>query len=44
LVCGAAVPISVSTSLPDVTSIAFVVLENPNLLAAYSRIPQGTMP
>ncbi|HET7887066.1 MAG TPA: thiosulfate oxidation carrier protein SoxY [Bradyrhizobium sp.] len=41
---GAVVPISVSTSLPDVTSIAFVVPENPNVLAAYYRIPQGTMP
>jgi sulfur-oxidizing protein SoxY len=41
---GAVVPISVSTSLADVTSIAFVVPENPNVLAAYYRIPQGTMP
>jgi len=41
---GAVVPISVSTSLPDVTSIAFVVPENPNVLAAYYKIPQGTMP
>lgn len=41
---GAVVPISVSTSLSDVTSIAFVVPENPNVLAAYYRIPQGTMP
>ena len=41
---GAVVPISVSTSLTDVTSIAFVVPENPNVLAAYYRIPQGTMP
>ena len=38
------VPISVSTSLADVTSIAFVVPENPNVLAAYYKIPQGTMP
>lgn len=36
-------PISVCTSLPDVTSIALVVLENPNLLAACYRIPQGTI-
>ena len=41
---GAVVPISVSTSLAEVTSIAFVVPENPNVLAAYYRIPQGTMP
>jgi sulfur-oxidizing protein SoxY len=41
---GAVVPISVSTSLADVTSIAFVVPENPNVLAAYYKIPQGTVP
>ena len=41
---GAVVPISVSTSLVDVTTIAFVVPENPNVLAAYYKIPQGTMP
>jgi len=41
---GAVVPISVSTSLTGVTSIAFVVPENPNVLAAYYKIPQGTMP
>ena len=41
---GAVVPISVSTSLADVTTIAFVVPENPNVLAAYYKIPQGTMP
>jgi sulfur-oxidizing protein SoxY len=41
---GGVVPISVSTSLTDIASIAFVVPENPNALAAYYRIPQGTMP
>jgi sulfur-oxidizing protein SoxY len=41
---GAVVPVSVSTSLADVTSIAFVVPENPNVLAAYYKIPQGTLP
>lgn len=41
---GAVVPISVSTSLADVTSIAFVVPENPNVLAAYYKLPQGTLP
>ena len=38
------VPISVSTSLADVTSIAFVVPENPNVLAAYYKMVQGTLP
>ena len=41
---GAVVPISASTSLTDVTSIAFVVPDNPYALAAYYRIPRGTMP
>jgi sulfur-oxidizing protein SoxY len=41
---GAVVPVSVSTSLMDVTSIAFVVPENPNVVAAYYKIPSGTMP
>ena len=41
---GAVVPISVSTTLPEVTSIAFLVSENPNVLAAYYKIPPGTMP
>ena len=41
---GAVVPISVSTSLADVTSIAFVVPENPNVLAAYYKMVQGTLP
>src|SRR5476649_470245 len=41
---GAVVPISVSTTLADVTSISFLVSENPNALAASYRIPAGTMP
>ena len=41
---GAVVPVSVSTALADVTTISFVVPENPNPLAAYYRIPPGTMP
>jgi sulfur-oxidizing protein SoxY len=41
---GAVVPVSVSTTLADVTSISLVVPENPNALAAYYRIPSGTMP
>jgi len=41
---GAVVPVSVATTLADVTTISFVVPENPNPLAAYYKIPQGTMP
>ncbi|WP_438275565.1 thiosulfate oxidation carrier protein SoxY [Nitrobacter sp.] len=41
---GAVVPVSVITSLPDVTSISIFVAENPNALAASYRIPAGTMP
>src|SRR6266403_2887668 len=41
---GAVVPISVTTTLADVTSIAFLVAENPNALAASYKIPAGTMP
>ena len=41
---GAVVPISVSTTLADVTSIALLVSENPNALAASYKIPTGTMP
>lgn len=41
---GAVVPISVTTTLPDVTSIAFLVSENPNVLIAKYTIPAGTMP
>jgi sulfur-oxidizing protein SoxY len=41
---GAVVPISVSTSLPNVTSISVLVAENPNALAASYKIPEGTMP
>jgi sulfur-oxidizing protein SoxY len=41
---GAVVPISVSTTLADVTSISFLVGDNPNALAAFYRIPPGTMP
>jgi sulfur-oxidizing protein SoxY len=41
---GAVVPISVSTTLTEVTTISFVVPENPNPLAAYYKIPPGTMP
>ena len=41
---GAVVPISVSTTLADVTSIAFLASENPNALAAVYRILAGTLP
>ena len=41
---GGVVPIAVTTTLPDVTSISFVVSENPNALAAFYRIPEGTVP
>ena len=41
---GAVVPISVSSTLPDVTSIAILVAENPNALAASYQIPAGTLP
>jgi sulfur-oxidizing protein SoxY len=41
---GAVVPIAATTTLADVTSIAFFVNENPNSLAASYVIPAGTMP
>lgn len=41
---GAVVPISVSTTLADVTSIAFLVSENPVVLVASYKIPAGTLP
>jgi sulfur-oxidizing protein SoxY len=41
---GAVVPVGVSTTLAEVTSIAFLVSENPNALVASYKIPAGTMP
>jgi sulfur-oxidizing protein SoxY len=41
---GGVVPISVTTTLDKVTSISFLVAENPNALAASYKIPNGTMP
>ncbi|HET8609957.1 MAG TPA: thiosulfate oxidation carrier protein SoxY [Burkholderiales bacterium] len=41
---GAVVPVSVKTSLPDVTSIALMIEGNPYALAASFNIPQGTLP
>jgi len=38
------VPIAVTTTLPDVTSISFFANENPNALAATYVIPAGTLP
>ncbi|MGH8820717.1 MAG: thiosulfate oxidation carrier protein SoxY [Rhodoferax sp.] len=41
---GAVVPIAAAATLPDVTSMAFLVAENPYTLAAVYRIPPGTQP
>jgi len=41
---GAVVPISVTTTLAEVTSISFLVSENPNALIAFYKIPSGTVP
>src|SRR4030081_1974911 len=41
---GTVVPISVSTTLADVTSISLLVSENPNALVASYKIPSGTVP
>jgi len=41
---GAVVPVSVSTTLADVTSISFLVSENPVVLIASYKIPAGTVP
>ena len=39
---GAVVPISITSTLPNVTGIAILVLENPFTLAAAYKIPEGT--
>jgi len=39
---GAVVPIAVTSSLPNVTGIAVLVLDNPFTLAAAYKIPDGT--
>ena len=39
---GAVVPVSVTSSLPNVTAISILVLENPNSLASAYKIPEGT--
>src|SRR3954470_5583362 len=41
---GAVVPVAVSSTLPDVTSISILVAENPNALVASYKIPAGTIP
>jgi len=41
---GAVVPIAVTSTLPNVTGIAVLVLENPNTLAAAYKVPAGTNP
>src|SRR6476661_8798454 len=41
---GSVVPISVTTTLADVTSISFLVSENPVALVASYKIPAGTLP
>ncbi|WP_050419905.1 thiosulfate oxidation carrier protein SoxY [Bradyrhizobium tropiciagri] len=41
---GAVVPISATTTLSDVTSISFLVSENPISLIASYKIPAGTLP
>src|SRR6476469_6952247 len=41
---GGVVPISVTTTLDKVTSISFLVTENPYALAASYKIAEGTIP
>ena len=41
---GAVVPIAATTTLADVTSITFLVSENPVVLVASYKIPAGTLP
>jgi sulfur-oxidizing protein SoxY len=41
---GAVVPVSVTTTLADVTSISFLVSANPIALVASYKIPAGTVP
>lgn len=41
---GAVVPVSVTTSLPNVTSLSIMVPENPFTLAASYRFAEGTLP
>jgi len=41
---GAVVPVSISATLPNVTSIAILIAKNPFTLASVYKIPPGTQP
>ena len=41
---GAVVPVSVSTEVPDASSIAIIVTENPNPLSARFQLVEGVKP
>jgi len=41
---GAVVPVSIQTTLPDVTSISILIPNNPFTLAASYTLPKGTAP
>ncbi len=41
---GAVVPITATSNLPKTESIAFLVENNPNMLAASFLLPEGTLP
>ncbi len=41
---GAVVPVSVSSTLPNVTGISILVPENPSTLAASYKLAEGSMP
>jgi sulfur-oxidizing protein SoxY len=41
---GAVVPVTVESTLPNVTGVALLVAKNPNALAAYFDIPDGALP
>lgn len=41
---GAVVPVTISATLPDVTSIAILIANNPFTLASVYTIPPGTQP
>jgi len=41
---GAVVPVAVASTLPNVTAISILVLENPNTLAAAYKFAEGTEP
>jgi len=41
---GAVVPVTVESTLPNITGIALLVAKNPNALAAYFEVPDGALP